>query len=169
MKTAKSIYRQFVELEEKAAEIYVRLASRFSPEQPEVSGLWLQMAMEEKQHAGLLQFCLAEKLFAPSLPKEPVIRKANELLRSLEKRSADPAIALAEAFAIALELESSEVNAIYCHMTTPLHGSQYLLRRKIASSPPDHLSRLATAARRFGAPRETVEACDRLVRQSGET
>lgn len=166
MKAAKNIYRQFVEFEEKAAAIYVRLASRFSREQPDLSGLWLQMAMEEKQHAGLLQFCLAEKMFAPSLPEEPVIRKANDLLRSLEKRSADPEIEVAEAFAIALELESSEVNTIYCHMTTPLHGSQYLLRRKIASSPPDHLSRLATAARRFGVPQEMEAAFERLARKS---
>ena len=68
MRDAEDTYRKFVELEEAAAAIYVSLATRFSPAQPDLSALWLQMAMEEKQHAGLLQFCLAEKLFCSSFP-----------------------------------------------------------------------------------------------------
>jgi len=163
VRTAKNIYRKFVKLEEKAAEIYVRLASRFAPEQLDVASVWLKMAMEEKQHAGLLQFCLAERQFTDSLPSDQVIQRATELMRRLEKRSADPEIDVSGAFEIALELERSELNAIYCHLTTPLHGAHYLLRRKIAASPPDHLTRLAVAAKRFGVPAKLQQALERLA------
>jgi hypothetical protein len=51
---------------------------------------------------------------------------------------------------VALELEASEINAIYSNLTTALHNSTYLLRRKIATSLPNHIDELTDAARRFG-------------------
>jgi rubrerythrin len=56
MRTPQNVYRRCVEFEEKAAAIYLRLAARFSPENKELSSLWLEMGMQEKEHAGLLQF-----------------------------------------------------------------------------------------------------------------
>ncbi len=53
VKTAKSTYRRLIEFEEMAANIYLDLASRFSQEDPKLSSFWLDMAMHEKQHAGL--------------------------------------------------------------------------------------------------------------------
>jgi hypothetical protein len=50
--TAENVYRRFIEFEERAATIYFRFASRFS-ENPQLSSFWFDMAMEEKQHAGL--------------------------------------------------------------------------------------------------------------------
>jgi hypothetical protein len=162
VKAAAETYRQFVELEEKAATIYLQLASRFSTENPDLSGLWFQLAMEEKQHAGLLQFCVAEGLFASDLPQAKEIRKFNALFRSLEKHARDPEIGVTGAFSLACELESSEVNAIYCHLTTPLHRSIYLLRRKIVASPPDHIDRLIAAGKKYGVPATMLKKLDRL-------
>lgn len=161
-RTSRIVYRRFVEFEERAAGLYVRLASRFSPQNHELSALWLEMAMEEKQHAGLLQFCSTEDLFTPDLPKETEIRKFSELFRNLEKRAADPALDVNGAFALALELEGSEVNAIYSHLTTPLHRSLYLLRRKIAASPADHIDRLLIAGKKFGVASRTLTNLGRL-------
>jgi rubrerythrin len=137
VKGPKSIYGRFIAFEEQAAEIYLRLASRFCPENPDLSAVWLDMGMQEKQHAGLLQFCLAEGLFAADLPTEAEIRKVQGLFASLKKRALNPALKIKDAFQIALEMETSEINTIYSHLTTPVHGSMYLLRRKISTSMPD--------------------------------
>ena len=151
MGTARNIYKQFVNFEECAADIYLQLAARFSPENRDLSAFWLDMAMQEKQHAGLLQFCLAENMFSSNLPTDGEIRKFSALFQSMKKRAADPEIDVSDAFALATELETSEINAIYCHLTTPLHTSLYLLKRKIASSPSNHVECLAAEGRKFGA------------------
>src|SRR5215475_10226714 len=80
-----NIYERFIEFEDKAADIYLRFASRFSSENRELSAFWLEMAMEEKQHAVLLRFCQAEKWFVPNLPTQSEIRKFARLLQNLEK------------------------------------------------------------------------------------
>ena len=87
MRNAKDIYRRFISFEEHAAAIYMRMASRFSPENPELSALWLDMGIQEKQHAGLLEFCLAEELFATELPSEKEVHDLENLFSQLMKRA----------------------------------------------------------------------------------
>jgi len=156
------IYRRFIQFEDKAADIYLRFASRFSSENRELSAFWLEMAMEEKQHAVLLRFCQAEKWFAPNLPTRNEIRKFAALFRNLENLAGKRDLSRSDAFAIAAELEDSEVNAIYGHLTTPLHASPYLLKKKMAASPFDHGTHLMAAAKKFGVPAATVKKLDRL-------
>jgi len=158
----KDTYQQFIEFEETASNIYVRLASRFASESPELSVFWLRMAMEEKQHAVLLAFCQAEEWFAPNLPGDTEIRKFAALFREFEKRAGDRELSKDEAFEMAAALESTEVNAIYCHLTTPLHASLYLLKKKIAASPFDHVGHLATAGKKFKVSAPTLKKLDRL-------
>jgi rubrerythrin len=160
VKNSESIYNQFVEFEEKAATIYLQFASRFSQD-PELSSFWLEIAMHEKQHAGLLQFCLCQKLFAPDLPQADDMEKLAAFFESLERRAADPNLTVEQAFSIALEMEASEINAIYCNLTTSLHKSMYLLRRKIAASLPDHIDELTRAARKFGVGENALETLRR--------
>jgi hypothetical protein len=160
VKNSESIYKQFVEFEEKAAAIYLQFASRFSHD-PELSSFWLEIAMHEKQHAGLLQFCICQKLFAPDLPRDDDMKKLATFFEGLERRAADPNLTVEQAFSIALEMEASEINAIYCILTTSLHKSMYLLRRKIATSLPDHIDGLMKAARKFGVAENALEALHR--------
>jgi hypothetical protein len=148
MKRELTIYRQFIRFEERAAALYLKMASHFS-EDRRLGDFWFEMGMEEKQHAGLLQFCVAEQLFSEGLPNAKEIRELNARFRILERRAANPSLTVDDAFGIAMELETSEVNAIYCHLTMPLHRSMYLLRRKIATLAPDHVSNLLAAARTF--------------------
>jgi hypothetical protein len=157
---SESIYNQFVEFEEKAAAIYLQFASRFSQD-PELSSFWLEIAMHEKQHAGLLQFCVCQKLFAPDLPKTDDVEKLATFFESLERRAGDPNLTVEQAFSIALEMEASEINAIYCNLTTSLHKSMYLLRRKIATSLPDHIDELTRAAQKFGVGENALETLRR--------
>jgi hypothetical protein len=158
---AKAVYDKFVEFEERAASLYLHLASYFS-KQPELSSFWLEMGMQEKQHAGLLQFCAVEKLFAGELPDDAEIQRVEDVYRELEKRIAKPDLNVDEAFQIALELESSEVNEIYCHLTTTTHNSMYLWRRKVASLAPGHVGFLAAAARKFGVGEKVLRQLDLL-------
>ena len=148
-RSPKDVYLRFIEFEEKAAAIYLRLASHFSSRNRKLSALWLDMAIEEKQHAGLLQFCVGEHLFAQKLPSDDEIREFTTLFRMLEKRAAGESLDASGAFGIAAELEGSEVNAIYSYMTTPLHASMYLLKRKIVTSPFHHNDHLVKAGQNF--------------------
>lgn len=165
VKTAQSTYSRFIEFEEMAAAIYVELASHFSQHDPELSSFWVDMAMHEKQHAGLLQFCLRDGLFVADLPDTCEIQKLTEFFKRLEKRAADPKLTIEEAFRLAIEMESSEINAIYCHLTTTLHSSMYLLRRKIVTTLPSHIDELLKAARQFGVRDRAIEELSRLKEQ----
>ena len=156
MRTAYDVYRRFIDFEEQAAAILLRMASRFSPENPELTAVWLNMAIQEKQHAGLLQFCLAEELFAGTLPDDKEILSIEALFSRLTKEASNPDLSVEESFRIAVQLEKSEVNLLYDHLTKPIHGSPYLLRRKIAISLPDHLENLLQEARRFSVAEETL-------------
>ena len=164
VKTAKNIYRRFVEFEERAAAIYLHFASRFKQKSP-LSLFWLNMAVEEKQHAGLLQFCLAEGLFAAELPDSAKTQRLLGFITRLEKQAHDPNLTIEEAFVLAIQLESSEINSIYCHLTTAIHSSMYLLRRKIAISLPNHVDELLTSARKFGVGNEAAKELDRLSKR----
>jgi rubrerythrin len=164
-RSPKSIYQQFVNFEEQAAGIYLQMASRFFPQSQELGSLWLDMGMQEKHHAGLLQFCIAEGQFASPLPEEDEIQKVDSLFASLKIRAADPALSIPDAFQIAAEMETSEVNTIYGHLTSSLHNSMYLLRRKIATSMPDHVEQLLREGQRFSVRASTLEALERLTEQ----
>ena len=148
MKTPKNVYKRFIEFEERAAGLYLQLASRFVDD-ARLSSFWLDMALEEKRHAGLLQFCLREELFAVSLPNIAEMQRLGILFKRLEKQAQTRDLSPKDAFTLAIELEYSEMNAIYCHLTTPVHSSTYLLKRKIATFMPNHLSALVAAARKF--------------------
>jgi hypothetical protein len=161
-RSPKETYLQFIELEDKAAAIYLRLASTFASKAPRMSGFWLDMAMEEKQHAVLLQFCVAEKWFAPQLPEESEIRKFYAQFREFERRATNRNLNSDAAFSLAAEMEGSEINAIYCHLTTPLHASAYLFKKKIATSPFDHIGHLATAGKRFKVAASTMKKLEGL-------
>jgi rubrerythrin len=156
MKDDESTYRTFVQFEERAAAIYLQLASRFSQDS-QLSSFWLDMAMHEKQHAGLLQFCVCERLFAKDLPSRSEIDALAADFQRLEKRAADPNLTSSEAFALAVEMEASEINAIYSYLTTTVHNSMYLLRRKISTLVPDHVDELIAAAGKFGVAQDVLQ------------
>ena len=161
LRDSAAIYRQFVEFEERAAAVYLQFASHFS-EDRELGAFWLDMAMQEKQHAGLLQFCLADRLFAADLPDRTEIQKLDELFKALEKQARDPNLSAEEAFTIAVKLESSEINGIYRYLTSPLHRSLYLFRRKITLCLPNHVDEVIAGARKFGLKNGAMKELLRL-------
>jgi len=167
MSDPQNTYRKCVEFEEKAAAIYLKMASRFSLENAELSELWFEMGMQEKQHAGLLEFCLIEGMIAPC-EVESAIHRIETTLPILESRAGDPKLSIQGAFEIAIALETSEVNEIYQHLTTPVHKSTYLLRRKIMSGTPDHEELLRQAARKFGVEMGDALLNPRISKEFGD-
>jgi rubrerythrin len=165
-RSPKDVYLRFIEFEEKAAAIYLKLASHFSSRDRKLGALWLDMAMEEKQHAGLLQFCVAEGMFSPKLPSYAEIKNFGTLFGTAEKQAANPSISVNEAFGLAAELEGSEVNAIYSYLTSPVHASMYLLKRKIVASPSKHIEHLVTAGKLFNVSAATVKKLESLKQAS---
>ena len=69
MSDAKDIYRRFIHFEEQAAAIYLRMASRFSPENPELSALWLEMGIQKSSMPGCCSFVLQKNNLLKSYPQ----------------------------------------------------------------------------------------------------
>jgi hypothetical protein len=127
------------------------------------------MAMEEKQHAGLLQYCRESGICASRLPTREQILSLKALFEGLEKRLVNSALDIDGAFEIAMILESSEINEIYKTLTAPIEGPWYVLRKKIDLSVGNHFEKLDQAARRFGASPEIQKRLAGLSRRaSGE-
>lgn len=156
------IYAGFIRFEERSAEIYLELAVRFLHD-VDLSWFWVEMAMEEKQHAGLLQYCRETGICASQLPNRKQILNLKTLYDDLEVRIADPGLDVDRAFEIAIILESSEINEIYKTLTAPIEGPWYVLRKKIDLSVGNHFEKLEEAARRFNASPDVQK---RLVKLS---
>jgi len=142
------IYDGFIRFEERSAALYLELSVRFF-DNPEVSWFWVEMAMEEKQHAGMLQHCREAGVFASELPGKEEVQKLTTLFRDLEGRLASPQLTLDDAFEMAIELESSEINDIYSRLTAPIEGPAYVMRKKMELSEAHHFDRLREAAGKF--------------------
>ena len=154
------IYDGFIQFEERSADVYLELSVRFM-EDPSLRWFWVDMAMEEKQHAGMLQHCREAGVVAKNLPDEDQIGRIDNLYSKLETEIAAPDLTLDDAFDIAIRLESSEINDIYSKLTGPIDGPDHVLRKKMELSVDSHFEKLYAAARGFGAS-VTIQA--RLAR-----
>jgi hypothetical protein len=107
---------RFAEIERLVSKIYFRFSHLFLTHAA-LRDFWWEMAKEEEQHACILHACTAvienyddEKL-DPAMNRD----KSDELKRWLLSylNRGTPALGVAEAFRIALEIESSEIDVIY--------------------------------------------------------
>ena len=161
------LYDVFISFEERSADFYLDLSVRFM-DNVELSWFWVEMAMEEKQHAGLLQYCLETGICAAQLPGREQILHLKNLFEDLDRRVADASLSLDGAFEIAMLLEGSEINEIYKALTAPIEGPWYVLRKKIALSVGNHFEKLEEAARRFGASSEIQKRLSMLSSRASE-
>ena len=112
---------RFAELEGLVSKIYFRFSHLFL-DQPELRDFWWQMALDEDQHAAILLACkemvqnYEDETLDPSISK----KRADELKAQLESylSRGTPSIAVEEAFRIALEIETSEIDAIYSKLVS---------------------------------------------------
>ncbi len=106
----------FAEIERLAGKVYFRFSHLFL-QHPELRDFWWQMALDEEQHSATLLACKElitnydDEAMDPSLSQE----KADELKERINSylRKGTPSITIEEAFKIALEMESSELEVIY--------------------------------------------------------
>jgi hypothetical protein len=156
--------RCLVAFEERAASIYLSLARRFARNSA-LSWFWLEMSMEEKEHALLLEFCGCEELFADNMPDQRAIQTLSDLFTVVEKKTSQPKLSIDDAFLIAAELESSEINAIYARLVGPVKGTPYILRKKVETLGSNHMQSLIRGARRFRVNPSTMAQLIQLKRQ----
>jgi hypothetical protein len=153
-------------LEQRVADIYSQFASSLNDDK-ELEGFWLGMAEEEKHHSKILA---AEKAalevdsdtgyFMPEFPAKLV--EMDTLLKRIEEK-ARLGVTKDEAFALALELEQSELNTIYRDLVLMGRVAVKLMARHMdqSLSLPKHQQGLLEGARRFlpeGPVRQQAEA-----------
>ena len=107
---------RFAEIERVVSKIYYRFSHLFL-DQPELRDFWWEMASDEEQHACILFACkaLIDNYDDESLDPEISRAKADELKDKLLTylSHGTPALRIEDAFRIALQIESSEIDAIY--------------------------------------------------------
>lgn len=111
----------FAEIERLVSKIYFRFSHLFL-DQPALRDFWWHMALDEDQHASILLACkemvqnYEDETLDPSISK----KRADELKAELQSylSRGTPSIAVEEAFRIALEIETSEIDAIYSKLVS---------------------------------------------------
>ena len=144
------LYGHVMRCEDRSAQLYLDVSVRFY-DQVEISWFWIEMAMEEKQHAGLLQYCLEENIFAEELPQVESIVEVERLLKEVEPRAADPSLNLDLAFDFAIGIETSGMGEICQKLTAPITSPPHVLQRKLELSKKRRIDKLQAAAERFAA------------------
>jgi hypothetical protein len=156
---------RFAELERLVSKIYYRFSHLFLA-QPELRDFWWEMAKEEEQHACILQACRAviENYQDDKLDPKINAAKADELEEWLLAylRRGTAAIGIDEAFRIALEVEGSEIDAIYSQLLQ-LGGPQIAKTMENLGVPASaQRLKLKSALRRFCADPELIQSAARL-------
>jgi hypothetical protein len=155
----------FAEIERLVSKIYYRFSHLFLAD-PELRDFWWEMAKEEEQHACILQACRAviENYEDDKLDPKISAARAGELrewlLAYLERGTAE--ISVDEAFRTALDIESSEIDAIYGQLVR-LGGPQIAKTMENLGVPASaQRLKLKGALRRFSANPELIQAAARL-------
>ena len=112
-------FERFAEIERLVSKVYFRLSHLFL-HHSELRDFWWQMAMDEEQHACILIACKAiienfqDEAVYPGISWEKAERLKEQISTYLKKGT--PSITVEDAFKMALEMENSELDAIYSQL-----------------------------------------------------
>ncbi len=110
------LLERFAEIEKLVSKVYFRFSHLFL-HHPELRDFWWQMAMDEEQHASILFACreMIQNYDDEKLDPSVTRAKADQLkaLITAYLSRGTPSLGVEEAFKISLEIESSEIDAIY--------------------------------------------------------
>jgi hypothetical protein len=157
---------RFAAIERLVGKIYFRFSHLFL-DRPEIRDFWWEMAREEEEHGCILHACKALIENYDDETLDPAISrgKAQDLekwLGSFLERGAR-SLSVEEAFRIALEIESSEIDAIYSKL---LHlGGPNIAKTMEYLGVPASVQRqkLKIALRRFCANKpDLIRLADQL-------
>lgn len=150
---------RFAEIERLVGKLYFRFSHLFL-HRPALRDFWWQMAMEEEQHACILLAIrivienYLEEAIDPSIRQDKADQLKARLLAYLRKGT--PAITAEEAFRIALEIESSEIDAIYSKLLQ-LGGPQMAETMEQFGVPPSaQIAKLKTMLRQSSKDHELL-------------
>jgi hypothetical protein len=155
----------FAEIERLVSKIYYRFSHLFLV-QSELRDFWWEMAREEEQHASILTACRDLILNYEEETLDPMISSdnADALARRLESflRRGTPSLSVEEAFRIALDIETSEIDVIYGKLLQ-LGGPQIGRTMENLGVPASvQRQKLKAALRRFCSDPELLRAAERL-------
>ena len=156
---------RFAEIERLVAKVYFRFSHLFL-DRVELRDFWWEMAKEEEQHGSILSACRevienyeGEKL-DPDISREKALELESKLLSYLQRGT--PALDVEDAFRMALEIESSEIDVIYGKLLR-LGGPQIAKTMENLGVPASiQRQKLKSALRRFCTNEELLQAADRL-------
>ena len=156
---------RFAEIERLVSKIYFRFSHLFLTHAA-LRDFWWEMAKEEEQHACILQACKAvienyddEKL-EPAMNRDKSDQLKGWLLSYLNRGTA--ALGVEEAFRIALEIESSEIDVIYGKLLH-LGGPQIAKTMENLGVPASvQRQKLKVALRRFCSDPDLLRASEGL-------
>lgn len=156
---------RFAEIERLVAKIYFRFSHLFLAH-PELRDFWWEMAKEEEQHGCILHACRAvienyeEERLDPNIGHEKADEISARLNAFLARGTAS--LQVEEAFRIALEIEGSEIDAIYSRLLQ-LGGPQIATTMENLGVPASvQRQKLKAALRRFCADPELLQAAERF-------
>jgi rubrerythrin len=156
---------RFAEIERLVAKIYFRFSHLFLPK-PELRDFWWEMAKEEEQHACILNACraLIENYEDEKVDPSITLQKADEfkewLLAYLNRGKGS--IGVDEAFRTALEIETSEIDAIYGRLLQ-LGGPKIAKTMENLGVPASvQRQKLKFALRQFCSDSELLQAAEGL-------
>jgi hypothetical protein len=155
----------FAGIERLVSKIYFRFSHLFL-QHTELRDFWWEMAREEEQHACILFACKAlianfdDETLDPTISRGKAEELENRLMVFLVRGT--PSLTTEEAFRIALEIESSEIDAIYSRLLQ-LGGPQIAKTMENLGVPASvQRQKLKAALRRFCSSPELLEAAEHL-------
>lgn len=155
----------FAEIESLVAKVYFRFSHLFM-DRPDLRDFWWEMAKQEEQHSAILMACRAvienypDEAVDPSLSGEKAEQFRVKLTADLAKGT--PSITVDEAFKIALEIEGSEIDAIYSKLLQ-LGGPNVAKTMENLGVPASvQRHRLKSALRQFSKNPELLQAAGRF-------
>jgi len=156
---------RFAEIERLVGKIYYRFSHLFMS-RPELRDFWWEMAREEEQHASILAACKALIANYETEALDPMINgeKAEDLAGRLGSflGRGTPSLSVEEAFRIALDIESSEIDVIYGKLLQ-LGGPQIGKTMENLGVPASvQRQKLKAALRRFCSDPELLHAAERI-------
>jgi hypothetical protein len=107
---------RFAEIERLVSKIYFRFSHLFLGDRT-LRDFWWEMGVEEEQHAAILLACkelivnYADEKVDASVTREKADTLRKELTAFLDRGT--PSLGVEEAFKIAVEIETSEIDAVY--------------------------------------------------------
>jgi hypothetical protein len=156
---------RFAEIERLVAKIYFRFSHLFLSRQ-ELRDFWWEMAKDEEQHACILNACRAlienyeDETLDPNISKAKADALSTRLISFLSQGT--PSLAVEDSFRIALEIETSEIEAIYSKLLQ-LGGPKIAQTMENLGVPASvQRQKLKVALRKFCSDPDLVQVAESL-------